>query len=115
MDGFSNSPKKGVMVSVMQAPPLGSLRLLTGAFFYKRDTRISGQIVGIALGLITGQGLPVGLLAGAMIGVNFSLINSASRGSHWLYPWASRPRECSGICDWRWGMGDCEMKRLWLK
>jgi len=32
-----------------------------------------------------------------------------------VYPWKSCRRECSGICDLRWGMGDCEIKRLWLK
>ena len=55
MDGYSNSPKKGVMVSVMQAPPLGSLRLLTEAFVLWADDKYvrNGHCISYLYGIWT--------------------------------------------------------------
>ena len=55
MDGYSNSPKKGVMVSVMQAPSLGSLRLLTEAFVLWADDKYvrNGHCISYLYGIWT--------------------------------------------------------------
>ena len=55
MDEYSNSPKKGVMVSVMQAPSLGSLRLLTEAFVLWADDKYvrNGHCISYLYGIWT--------------------------------------------------------------